>query len=34
VLAALGFTVGALLGQGTLGLIIGSILGASMEYAG
>ena len=34
VLAALGFTVGALLGQGILGLIIGSILGASMEYAG
>lgn len=34
VLAALGFTVGVLLGHGLLGLIIGSILGASMEYAG
>ena len=34
VLAALGFTFGALLGHGILGLIIGSILGASMEYAG
>jgi len=34
VLAALGFTLGVLLGHGILGLIIGSILGASMEYTG
>ena len=31
VLAALGFTLGMLFGHGLLGLIIGSILGASME---